>query len=57
MSEIREMMWSKESLVKLEARYKLAKEKEDETFTFRGESFYTDYAKYLIEHLNNEFNK
>ena len=57
MSEIRELTWDRIDLDRLKVRYELAKEKDEELFTFRGEQFVTDYAKYLTEHLSNEFLK
>lgn len=44
-------------LSRLKKRYGIAREKKEESFRFEGSEFVTDYAKYLIEYLENKFGK
>ena len=48
-----EITWDRHLLNKLQIAYDKAVEEDKEVFTFKGEQFVTSYAKYLIEHLEN----
>lgn len=41
--------------LRLKARYQQAVKAEETEFTFEGNSLLTGYAKYLVEHLANQF--
>lgn len=45
--------FDKQKLERLKTAYKKAKEEEKFQFNFDGKVLITDYAKYLIEHLQN----
>jgi len=47
--------WTPEKLQKLKVAYNEAEKGKKLSFTFAGAEFVTGYAKYLIEHLENEF--
>ena len=50
-----ELNISFEDLQRLKSIYKEAVEADEYTLWFEGNQFVTNYAKYLIEHLENEF--
>ena len=41
---------------RLKQRYKQAVKKGEREFEFNGSIFLTEYAKYVLEYLSNEFN-
>lgn len=43
-------------LKQLKVRYNMALENKEESFRFERAEILTDYAKYLIEYLENKFN-
>ena len=47
--------WTPEKLAKFKKAYKEAETGKKESFIFGGDEFVTGYAKYLIQHLENEF--
>lgn len=48
--------YSRETLKQLKMAYDKARVEGQEQFVFNGEVLVTDYAKYMIEHLENLFN-
>lgn len=49
--------FSQANIPKFKAAYSLARTKEKKTFIFEGKEFVTDYAKYVIEYIDLQFNK
>lgn len=47
--------WTPEKLARLKEAYAAADKRHRDEFKFDGYSFYTGYAKYLIEYLEQEF--
>lgn len=47
--------WTREMLARFKKRYQQAVDKSEEQFNFDGNDFVTDYAKYLIEYLDEVF--
>lgn len=47
--------WTPERLARLKEAYEAADKRRRDEFKFDGYSFYTGYAKYLIEHLELGF--
>lgn len=47
--------FNKAKLERLKSRYKLAVEKNEDTFEFDGKTYVRGYAKYLIEYLESKF--
>ncbi len=45
------MTFTKSDLAELKKAYKKAIENNKDSFVFRGQTFVTNYAKYLIEYL------
>ncbi|MCK5607649.1 hypothetical protein KAR91_37540 [Candidatus Pacearchaeota archaeon] len=52
-----EIVFTKELFQKLKDTYTVAKEAGVDRFVFEGRELVPDYAKYLIEHLENKFNE
>ncbi len=48
--------WDKAKLKEFKKAYEEGVINRGSTFMFEGHEFYVTYAKYLIEHLTNEFN-
>ena len=48
------MSFTKEDFRQFKIAYKEASEAKNHLFVFRGEEFLTDYAKYLIQHLETQ---
>jgi hypothetical protein len=46
-----------EEFKNLKKEYKKAVKEKRDIFNFMNKKLYVDYAKYLIEHLENEFKK
>lgn len=47
--------WTVETREQLRKSYKLAVENKHEVFVFNGDQYVTDYARYLLQHLDNTF--
>lgn len=47
--------WTPEKLARFKEAYVAADKRHRDEFKFDGYSFYTGYAKYLIEYLEQEF--
>ena len=50
--EIGNQKWDKKRYQEFKDRYAKARENAEEAFDFHGDTFMTDYAKYLIEFLD-----
>lgn len=50
-----QVQWSKEKMDRLQVAYDKADAAGDDEFVFEGIDLVTDYAKYLLEYLNEEF--
>jgi len=51
------MQWTKEAYLDLKRQYESAVSEGQEQFVFQGVELLTTFAKYLLEFLDNEFNK
>lgn|GEM_PF-5369061 len=49
--------WSPEKLKDFKVSYAKALKEDKETFTFQGNEYRVDYAKYLIEYLDEYFRR
>lgn len=47
--------WTADKLKRLKGAYQQAVEATDDEFSFDGNQFVTNYAKYLIEYLEGQF--
>lgn len=52
-----EMRWTPEMLKRFKRAYNQAVKDNADVFTFEGNAFVRDYAKYLIEYIEGEFGK
>ena len=51
------MIFDKKTLLAFIALYLDTRESGAKQFTFQGQDFLTDYAKYMIQHATNEWGK
>lgn len=49
------IQWNKPMLERFRKEYQRAVENNQEVFTFDGNEFLPDYAKYLIQYLDSQF--
>jgi hypothetical protein len=49
------ILWTKHKLKEIKKAYAKALELKQESFFFEGNEFVTEYAKYLIEYLEPQF--
>ena len=49
------IQWTKEKMTRLQGAYDKAVAAGDDEFDFEGLELVTDYTKYLLEYLNEEF--
>ena len=47
--------WTEEKLAEFKKEYATAERRRRDCFKFNGHEFYTGYAKYLIEYLEQDF--
>ena len=47
--------WTPEKLARLKEAYAAADKRRRDAFKFDGHTFYTGYAKYLIEYVEQDF--
>ena len=50
------MNFTYELFLKLKKEYSIAVKQQRQTFEFEGHTLLTDYAKYLIEYLDSQYN-
>jgi hypothetical protein len=54
--EYQEMSFDKVKLDEFKIAFDQAKKRNEHYFVFDGQEFFLGYAKYAIEHLENQFN-
>lgn len=57
MSEQKYISWDKLMAKRLKKRYQQAVENGEKDFTFEGNEFVTNFAKYLLEYLESRLGK